>query len=274
MRVISDNAADRAVITAVTAAGGLVPANLQNDYKTVVCRSTTTTLVLTLTWTVAESIQAVVLPLIAMTAAGTIQVQGYTNAADTTAVSNYAAAVACPNAALPLWNWGALPPGANAFSYGGGNVARAWLPAPVLVKKLVITLVDTGNSAGYIEAARLVCGRYWEPTKQVDYGAGATPIDRSVISVNDAGDSVAELGTMSKKISFSLSKMIDAEADALWNILSGNGVARPAYVTLFPGHANPATERRFQLWGRLVTTPMMSIPSFNVHNATLEVAAV
>ena len=62
LRLIHDNAADRATsIAASTTSGALVAAYLQNDFKGQVHRSTGTSVTYTLTWTAGETVGAVAL---------------------------------------------------------------------------------------------------------------------------------------------------------------------------------------------------------------------
>lgn len=271
-RLIHDNAAKRATLTASATSLALPPANLLTRYKTAVCRSSSTSLTLTLIWPTAEEVSAFVLPLTNM-GVGAIRVRGYTNSGDTGTAFDTGTIPACPNISTLPWYWD-VPLGANAFSYGAGNVARAWLPSPVSVRKVVIDLADPGNAAGYIEAAWLVVGRYWEPLKNADYGASATPLDFSINSRSGGGSLITDLRPCSSKISFTLSKMDPADRSMMWRILRSSGKSRPLYVNLFPGDADPMQEFAHQLYGKLVTPPTMSMPSFNIASASLEIEAM
>jgi hypothetical protein len=62
MRIISDNAADRATLTASSTAGALSVTNLQTDVKSDVWRAIGTSARLTATWAALETIQGVALP--------------------------------------------------------------------------------------------------------------------------------------------------------------------------------------------------------------------
>ena len=79
IRILNNNAADRATLSASTTAGSLVVANLKTDYKSDVYRSTGTTATITATWTSNETIGVVVLPFCNLTATATIRVKLYTN---------------------------------------------------------------------------------------------------------------------------------------------------------------------------------------------------
>lgn len=164
--------------------------------------------------------------------------------------------------------------GANGYAYGEGTHARAWLAAPAAVRALRVEISDPGNPGGYIEVARLVCGNYWEPEFNPDYGASVQPVDSSTNFRNGAGDLMSDVGTRSDKLSLSMSWLKPADRAALLRILRGNGITRPAFVSLFPNHSDPLLEQDHQVFGKLVETPAMSLPSYNIAAATLQIESV
>ena len=164
--------------------------------------------------------------------------------------------------------------GANSFAYGGSGHARAWLATPAAVRALRIEITDAGNPGGYIEAARLVCGGYWEPAYNPDYGASMQPVDASKNFRNDAGDLMSDVGTRSDKLSISMSWLKPPDRAALLRILRGNGITRPVFASLFPNHADAALEQDHQILGKLIETPAMSLPSYNMAAATLQIESI
>lgn len=164
--------------------------------------------------------------------------------------------------------------GANGYAYGEGTHARAWLAAPAAVRFLRIEISDPGNPGGYIEAARLVCGNYWEPEFNPDYGASVQPVDSSTNFRNGAGDLMSDVGTRNDKLSLSMSWLKPGDRAALLRILRGNGITRPSFVSLFPNHSDPLLEQDHQVFGKLVETPAMSLPSYNIAAATLQIESV
>lgn len=269
LRVIYDNAANRASLSASSEAGQLVAANLLNGYKAIGWRATGLSATLTATWTSAEIVGGVCLPFCNLSSQATIRVRGYIEAADVTPAFDTGAIVAAPAPALGDWAWGTVL-GANTYSYLGSAYARAWVPLPQAVKKVVIDLDDPTNPAGYIEASRLVIGSYWEPAITSDYGISVQLVDTSTHDRNAAGDLMSEPGTCHTKMSIPLSHMEPADRNALWNIVRGNGRAREVFISVFPEDTDTAQEQIYQLYGKLVTTPAMAMPSFRISSATLE----
>lgn len=273
IRVIYNNAADRSTIVASSTAGSLVASNLLSDIKSAVWRSTGTSATLTATWTTGETISGVAIPFCNLTSLATIRARGYTNAGDTTPVFD-TTVLACPAVALGLWGWGSDSLGVNAFSYGGGSYGRVWIDNPATVKKLVIDIIDTTNTAGYIEASRLIAGDYWEPRIGAEQGATMAVVDTSKHFRNDAGDQMTDKGTRHRKQTFSLPSLDSYDRAKMWDILWGNGMARPLFISLYPNNSDIQLEQTHQLYGKLVTTPIMNTPYFNRHSASIDIEEV
>jgi hypothetical protein len=162
----------------------------------------------------------------------------------------------------------------NSYSYGGGAYGRAWINSPATVKKLVIDLVDTTNVSGYIEVSRLVAGQYWEPKIGAEQGATLTVVDTSKHYRNDAGDQMTDRGTRHRKQNFSIPSLDEQDRAKMWDILWGNGMARPVFISVYPNNADSRLEQLHQLYGKMVTTPIMGTPYFNRNNATIDIEEI
>lgn len=275
LTIIYDNRADYATLAVSSqASASLGSANLITDIKSDVWRSSSTTATITATWTTGQIIGGIALAYTNLSAAATMRVRGYTLAGDTVPLFDTGTNLACPPWALGLWNWGAVPLGVNAFTYGGGATACTWLNTQVAVTKIVIDLVDTTNTAGYIEVGRLVAGSYWESAKNVDYGAGATVKDTSKQFRNDAGDLLTDVGTRHRGQTLPISKLSADECANLWNILLGNGLSRPVFMSLYPNSDDPRLEQSHMMWCKLVATPAVTVPSYRIFAANLELEEV
>lgn len=180
---------------------------------------------------------------------------------------------ACPAPSVTLRGFTAAQ-SAQAYAFGGGATARLWMPASVAAYGLAVDIVDAGNLLGYIEAAYLVAGPYWEAVINVDYGASATLVDSSKNDRTDAGDLISDAGTMSKRLSLPMSALNPVDRATLWGILRSSGVRYPIFASLFPGHADLALERDHQVYGKLVQLPAMALPRFNIASATVEIESV
>jgi hypothetical protein len=183
------------------------------------------------------------------------------------------AQLACPAPAVSLRGFTAAQ-AASAYAFGGGATGRAWLPSSVSAYGLAVDIVDTASLQGYIEAAYLVAGPYWESATNFDYGASAQLVDSSKNNRNDAGDLISDAGTISKKLSLQLSKLAPSDRASLWSILRSGGIRFPLFLSMFPGDTDLARERDHQVYGKLVQLPAMALPFFNLASATVEVESV
>jgi hypothetical protein len=272
LRIIYDNAADRAVLTASSTAGALVVANLQADGKGSVWRSTAKTASISAVWAQPEVLAGAALPFCNLSSTATIRVRGYTDAAGTVLAFDTGAVLACAYAPLGMSTWG-MPLGVNAFTFGGGTYARAWF-APVLVRKIVIDLADADNAASYLEAARLVVGASWSPKYNADYGASVTPEDASQHYRTDGGSLLTEVGARYRKLSIQLSHLTPLDRAEFWRIVRGNGKSRPMFVSLYPESADPELEQANQVYGKLPNIPTISTPFFNTYSAPCEIEEI
>lgn len=270
LRIVYNNAADRAMISASTTAGSLVASNIQKERKSDVWRSTATTATLTLTYSTAEFIGMIALPFCNLTSASTIRVRTYTNTADTAPVVDTGYVSAAAATPLGLWEWGNVPLGVNAYSYGGATYGRVWFETNP-VKKVVIDIDDSTNTVGYIEASRLVAGAYFSPERNAELNATWEITESSKSERNDASDLITDLGSKNKKIGFSLEHMSPADRNSITNILKGNGMSRPVFVSLYPDDGDPSIEQLYQVYGKLPQQSSVGIAYWNTYNTTLTV---
>lgn len=248
LRVVYDNAADRATITASSSAGTLTPDNLKTGYKSEVWRSEGLTATLTITWAQAELIGMVALAFSSLTSASTFRVRGYAVATDVVPLIDESGFAAF-GANFDEFAWGMEPIGVNAYSYGGSAYGVLWLSQVHACQKLVVDIADV-NPLGYIEAAYLVCGTYWEPIYTAEAGVTVGMVDNSKNERTDAGDLRTDRGTIHKTISFDLTVMPRQDRDALYNILRGNGMFKPVYVSIDPASEDEVGEQVFQIYGK------------------------
>lgn len=270
LRILYNNAADRSTITASSTAGGLVATNLLTERKTETWRATGTSATITLTWTSAEIVSMVALPFCNLTSGATFRVKGYTNVADASPIVDSGVVYACAATPLGLWDWGNVPLGVNAYTYGGAAYGVAYFTANA-IKKLTIDIVDSTNPSGYIEASRCVCGAFWSPINNAEFDPKWVIIENAKHDRNDAGDLITDIGSKSKKIQFDLANMTPADRNTVTNILRGNGVARPVFLSLFPQDSDSSLEQTYQVYGKLSNQSSVGYPNWNLFNTTLEI---
>ena len=256
LRLIHDNAADRATsLAASTTSGALVAAYMQNDYKGQAHRSTGTSVTYTLTWTNGESIGGVALPATNLSATATLRVRLYSDTGGTTLIADSGTVYACAGLALGLWNW-AQPINANAFAYGGASKSAVWFSSHWFARRCAIDVVDTLNPAGYVDCARLVVGAYFSPQYNASYGAKVGVVDTTTAQRTDSGDLPPDRGTQHDRMTLALEHMPETDRAQLMWIMRSAGTARNVFLSLLPGDASAVAEQDAMIYGKRANADM------------------
>ena len=208
LRVIYNNLADAAAIAADSTASGFSVDSLKNTQKTSVHRSTGAAVTYTLTWSTAQSISCVALPATNLQAGDTIKVLVYTGTADATALYESPILQACTGRITALYNKYTLPTYVD-FGFGGATKTSVWLPSTYQVKKVVITLTST--SVAQIDCARIICGTYWQSTRQVNNGIQLGYEDLSEITTTRSGNTYEDRKPISENMQFDLEYLPDTD---------------------------------------------------------------
>lgn len=281
LRIIHDNAADLATLTAASQAAALGPANLQVDRKSAVLRAAGTTQTITATWSTQEAIACVALVNTNMTSSARMRVRGYARAGDAVPVLDTGEVFPCPPAPLGRFTWGAQPLGWNGYQWGGVNTwARgggmdgvAWFPV-VRVAQLVIDISSPYSDGGYLEISRLVAGNYWSPEHNAEYGARVLLQDTGENYRTSAGDLRAAQGVASEKISIDLAHLTSADRAQLMRILRESGTRRSMLFSLFPEHADVLLEQDHMIYGRISNLEAVATPYYDTYAAPLQIEGI
>jgi len=231
MRLIYNNLADIATITANNTVAGTT-SSLQNNRKSSVHR-TSTSVTYTLTWNNPQKINAVALPATNLVAGSSIQVRLYSEVADTTPHTANAlpvAAAADRNITLP---GNVLIPNYTHFSLGGATKTSLWFPnvsASQTTKRMEILLTNPNP----IDCSRIVCGQYWQPKRQVSRGITLGIQDSSEVSTTRSGDIYINTTYTRETLNFELQYFDDADRKELLNIFRTWGSNGFIYVCVFP----------------------------------------
>jgi hypothetical protein len=314
LRIIYQNLADSATLTAPTNTPvGTPVGNLQKDAKGSVWRTPTTTAgstnnsnptagysidaLIQVDLGSTQSIHSVVLPFTNLNSAfATIQVIGYSVAPTNIALSVSGEAIitggtqvtnfsqtstCCP------WNTLGLSTGSpNTYAYGGGTYARIWLSSTIQAlsaRYLVIKITDYYSSTAvtlgkYIEASRLIIGRYWTPVYNTGYGMTATIKDLSAHDRTESGDLVTQRGPRFNSLSFDLAYLSPTDRIQMTKLLLGNGISKPLFVSLFPDNGSTTNdyemERAHQIYGKLMQTPGISYHTLDMYSSQIELEEV
>lgn len=252
LRIVRENLAKTATLTATSEAGSLVIENVQDDRKSVVWRSTANTAqTITVTFSEAEFVDCVVLPFCSLTSQATMQVKLYTNAADVTAVYDSGAVLCCENVSLDVFNWGAEPLGVNAYSVGAYAYGRVYTDNHP-VEKVEIIINDANNPNAYIEAGGLIVGSYDEFEYNPGYGSGISPFNTDKTQRTNSGDLIITQGNTARKLALKMDWLKATDRDIVYNMLMTS--TNPVFLSLFPESADATLEQQGQLYGRVANS--------------------
>jgi hypothetical protein len=277
LRILYDNLADTALtLTASsTASSSLDVSNLLTNYKSEVWRATgKTSETITQTWSTLQTFNMAKLSWANFSSAATMAVEVFTNAGDSVPVLNTGDVPCCAYQPFGVWDWGMLPLGVNAFSYGGSVTGRVYFTA-TLGRKVRITVKDPLNTAAYVEAGRLAVGAYWSPEINANWGPQLDVNYNTAHRRTDAGDLRTERRPQHRALRLELGWLkTEADRARMYDILVGNGMARPFFLSLFPEDDNPSREQSHQMWCKLSNNGAMSAPKYGVFSAPLVVEEV
>ncbi|MEF2265348.1 hypothetical protein V3C40_01030 [Janthinobacterium sp. LS2A] len=281
LRIIYDNVADRAVLTASSQTGALGPANLQRDSKSAVLRAAGTAQTVIATWPTQESIACVALIFTNMTSSARMRVRGYAQPGDAVPVLDTGSIFPCAAAVHGSYPWGVLPLGWNAYKWGGVNTwargggadAVAWF-APVRVRQLVIEVSSPQSAEGYLEISRLVTGNYWSPEHNAEYGAQLLLQDGSEDYRTSAGDLKTQIRPTSDKLSINLAQLTPSDRARFMRILRENGKDRAMLFSLFPENPDPLLEQDHTLYGKASNIDAVATPYFETYSAPLQIEGI
>lgn len=270
LRLIYDNVASSATLTASTTAGTLAASNMLTDVKSAVHRSIGTSVTYTMTWSLAQTVGGVALPATNLTSSATIRVQLYSDTAGTTQIADSGTVSACPSSQLGLFGWGSNI-NANAFAHGGASKTAVWFSTQLsTVRRCVITLVDTSNPAGYIDCARLVVGPYWEAPYNPKYGATAGTQDLTKVERSGSGDQLTVRGPQYQTMSLDLSLLNEAKRAELAKIIRSVGSFRSVFFSLMPGSSTASAEQDHMIYGKRSSSPF-TFDFFNAFSTRVEI---
>lgn len=280
LRIIYDNAADRAVLTASSQTGELGPANLQRDSKNAVLRASGTAQTISATWPTQEPIACVALIFTNMTSSAHACAR-LCPAGRRRAGTRHRQHLPVPGCCAWFLSLGRAAArlerlsvgGVNTWPRGGGSDGVTWF-APVRVRQIVIDVSAPQSPEGYLEISRLVVGNYWSPQYNAEYGAQVQTQDSSENYRTGAGNLKTVLGTTSDKLSINLAHLTPMDRARFMRILRENGKGKAMLFSLFPENPDPLLEQDYMLYGKASNSDAVTTPYFETYSAPLQIEGI
>lgn len=246
LRILYNNVADLATITASTTASGFAASNMQNAQKTSVHRSAGTIVTYTVTWTSDQAINGIALPATNLTGNDTIQVTLFNSSAAVLTTLN--STTACLGRSTLLQS-GATTTDYTQFAFGGATKTSIWFTTLyTTVRSLTITL--TSSTVSQIDCARIVCGQYWEPGRQVDKGIELGFTDQSDVITTRSGNTYVDRKPITETMNFQLQYLSDTDRAQFMKIMRAWGNSGLIYICVFPDNTNPELTQAYSIYGR------------------------
>lgn len=272
LRVLYNNVATTSTISSSSSAINLPPTNLLKESKGVVWRSIGTTATIDLVWVSAQVISCVLIPFNNLTSTATIRVRLYTGIGgitgpvyDTTnipAITSY------------FETWSDTPTGVNTYGFGKGGYTALWLPYTTSVTKISISIIDTNNPDGYLEASTILTGDYWSPVRNTSFGIELGVSDLSDNIRTQSGNLITNSSPSYRTLKFTLDYMPAEDRNKLLQILRINGKRNPLFISLFPEDIDKEKESMYQIYGKLSNLNSITHPIFTMYTSSIDIEEV
>ena len=240
--------------------------------------------------TTTNKIEAVALPYSNLSIGSTIRILGYNAGTATlagttdnpvvsianTPVINTNHILCCPFTSTSQASWTNLSYGTVTWGLDR-QLARAYVPlaSQVPCTTVVLDIVDPNSVSKYIEASRLICGEYWSPKYNTEYGLSVGMRDTSETNRSESGDLITSNGVVYKTMNFNMNHLTTTDRDEMVKLLRNAGRRRGLFVSLFPDNAEDwEQESLYQLYGKLSDTTDLSHPYYQFFATTIQLEEI
>jgi hypothetical protein len=236
LRVISSNAVDAATLTSGDFAATLPVTNLQVEGRARVARTSNATGTKTINGNFSGSTLCSALVLYGhnLTGTATWRLRLY-NGVNQTGTVVYDSTTLTP-LTVTGWGsfqWGVEPWGSGVFADWQQPFYVLWF-SEVFALSFKLELVDTLNPAGYLQASRLIIGRYLTPTFNAEYGLALAWETNSEQRRTLGGSVRTDRRASFRRLSFDLG-LLDVSERALWlDLARSSGLHRELFISIYP----------------------------------------
>lgn len=265
VRLIYDNAADRATLAASPALVSTLPVtNLQDPSRSRPARTTSTaTQVITGGWSVLEMVGSMALSRHNLSSGATLQLELFSGAGLTgSLLFDSGEALAVSAFGWGEFGWGMTGWGGSVFDSWPDRFSNLYFTA-VLARSFRLTIKDASNAAGYLQMGRLFLGPYFEPVSNMSYGLTCGPQEDSRQTRTDGGTLRTDPQGSYRHWSFDLDWVEPAERATLTEILRLKGKRTDMFINCFPG-AGGVQERDHAGAVKLTQLPQPSLDGYEL----------
>ena len=267
LRILTDNAADRATISVAGTAAGMGADKLKTDIKGEVCRVLSGTASVVLTWPTLETIGAVVIPASNLGPSSTIRVRAYSDVAGTTLLSDTGEKWAAPGPIFENEDF-TQPLNVNLFAEGTAPITACYLPQHEAVRRIVIDLSDP--AATFIDLSRLIVGGYHQPECAPSYGAQVGTSDMTKNTRAASGDIKSDWGPRASTMQFDLSWIGEQDRERIRQLIA-RGIGKFMFISLLAEDVDPVLERDYSIYGKLSQPGNMAYAFYRMHSSQFQI---
>lgn len=193
-----------------------------------------------------------------------------------TAILNTNHQLCCPFTSTSLASWTNLNYGTVTWGLDR-QLARVYVaPANhIACRNVVLDIIDPNSTTGYIEASKLICGEYWSPTYNTEYGLSAGLRDDTENVRTEHGDLVTTNGVVYKTLNFNLNYLTPNDRNQMVNLLRNRGKRRGIFISLFPDNVEDyEQESLYQLYGKLSDGVDINHPYYQYFSTTIQLEEI
>ncbi|MBP7953541.1 MAG: hypothetical protein KAZ14_00060 [Nitrosomonas sp.] len=233
------DARDTLTLDAGVSVAGFTVANLAINKKSITWRSGSSALHrVKTTWAQNQTISGVAICFTNLVSGDSVNIKLYSDVAGTTNIYTSGNITVTHNYDVPA---GFSSVNSTSFAYGGGIHISHLLAEKTNVRRMDIEFNVSSNPAGFVEASRIVAGKYWSPERSAALGARIGFSDSTSSFRTYSGDLVTDRGSISRTLDFNVNAMSESDKSGWNNLFRSVGKSNPFFVGI-AGSSNSISE--------------------------------
>ena len=271
-RIVWENACDDATLSASPALVTTLPeTNLQKQGRSSIARTTSTADQQILgNFATGAYIGSMILWRHNLSPDATIQLELF-DGANQTGTTVYDSGAVSPYSIVSFDDliWGITPWEDSVFAQWGVYWSTLWFDT-VPASSFRLTLSDSTNSDGYMQASRLILGPVMSGIKNAAWGA-TFGWEEPTEQIRTAGGTVlSTTGTPTRVLNFTLEYLDDTERPKIMEMRRQVGLRKDFFISLFP-ETGGSYERDHAMLGKFSNSDLITAPRFQEYNTKLQI---
>lgn len=182
----------------------------------------------------------------------------------------------CPFTSTSMASWTNLSYGTVTWGLDR-QIARVYVPTASQspCRNVILDIVDPNSVDRYIEASRLICGEYWSPKFNTEYGLSVGLKDDSEVNRSESGGLITTNGVVYKTLNFNLNHLTTSDRNEMVKLLRNAGKRRGIFISLFPENSDDwEQESLYQLYGKLSDGFDLSHPYYQYFSTSIQLEEI